>query len=227
MGNTSLTRRGLGGAMVAAAPWGQPVSQQSGDGRSKMWNDLYSRPDQIVNPFPNRFLARSIEGVRVGRALDIGMGQGRNAVYLASAGWDVTGVDISEKGVELARRAAESKQVKLNAVVSDFAKFDTGKAQWDLIAEMYMHGMVIMHKARIVESLRPGGRLVVEGFHKDSKLKGFNGSDLGFDANELVSAFAGSLRITYYEVVSDFGDWSLNGRKVVLVRLIAEKRLPS
>jgi 2-polyprenyl-3-methyl-5-hydroxy-6-metoxy-1,4-benzoquinol methylase len=214
----------MGGVLMPATMFGQQATQSAGEGRSRMWNEVYSRPVPLVNPFPNRFLARSIEGLRAGRALDIGMGQGRNSVYLAAAGWDVTGVDISEKGVELALKAAEARQVKINAVVSDFAKFDTGKEQWDLIAEMYMHGMVIMHKARVVESLRPGGRLIVEGFHKDGKLKGLTGTDLGFDANELVAAFADSLKITYYEVVTDFGDWSLNGRKVMLVRMLAEKR---
>ena len=89
---------------------------------------------------------------------------------------------------------------------------------------MYMHGMVIVNSKRVVESLRPGGMLVVEGFHQDSKLKGFNGRDLGFSVNELLEAFVPHLRIVHYEEVHDFGDWSMNGAKVTLIRMLASKK---
>lgn len=203
------------GAALAQSP---PVQK-----RSKMWDDLYSGSEQIVNPFPNRFLTSVLEGRKPGRALDIGMGQGRNTLYIASQGWDTTGVDISEKGIELARKQAAERKLKLNTVVSEFGAFDLGRSQWDLISEMYMHGMVIMYVDRILASLRPGGILVVEGFHKDGNLTGFNGVKIGFDANELLTALIPKLRILRYEEVSDFGDWAMGGEKTMLVRMVARK----
>ncbi len=203
------------GAALAQTP---PVQK-----RSKMWDDLYSGSEQIVNPFPNRFLTTVLEGRNPGRALDIGMGQGRNTLYIASQGWDTTGVDISEKGIELARKQFVERKLTLNTVVSEFGAFDLGKSQWDLISEMYMHGMVIQYADRVVTSLRPRGILVVEGFHKDGKLSGSNGVKIGFAANELLAALAPKLRIVRYEEVFDFGDWALTGEKTMLVRMIAQK----
>jgi hypothetical protein len=58
------------------------------------------------NTAPNRLLAETVKGLRPGRALDVHMGQGRNAVFLAAQGWDVTGFDYSAEGVRAARKAA-------------------------------------------------------------------------------------------------------------------------
>jgi 2-polyprenyl-3-methyl-5-hydroxy-6-metoxy-1,4-benzoquinol methylase len=215
-------RQLLAAASGAAAVWAQAPAPSTSPG-AKMWNDVYSRAEPIVNPFPNRFLVRSLAGLRPGRALDVGMGQGRNTLYLASQGWDTTGVDISSKGVELALKQAAERKLSIKAVVANFREFDLGKAQWDVITEMYIHGLVILRAERIVESLRPGGRLMIEGFHQDGKLKGFNGSALGFQAKELLAAFVPKLRIIYYEEARDFGDWSLSGEQTQVVRMIARK----
>jgi len=215
-------RRMLAAAGGAAAVWAQTPAASSSPA-AKMWNDLYSRAEPIVNPFPNRFLVRSLAGLRPGRALDVGMGQGRNTLYLASQGWDATGVDISDKGIELARKQADERKLSIKSVVANFREFDLGKAQWDVITEMYIHGLVILRAERIVESLRPGGHLIIEGFHQDGKLKGFNGSALGFQANELLAAFAPQLRIVHYEEARDFGDWSLSGEQTQVVRMVARK----
>lgn len=229
----ALSRReALGLAMGAAIAGSRAAGQQKSEAPArnrpssgvKMWNDIYSRPDSVVNPYPNRFLADVVQGVKPGRALDIGMGQGRNAVYLASQGWDVTGVDISEKGLDLAKEQAKRHNVAINAVLSNFDAFDLGKGQWDLISEIYMHGMIIERAPQIVESLRPNGMLVVEGFHRDIAQKGFTGEPIGFFVNELLKAFVPLLRIVRYEEVLDFGDWSMSGAKVPLVRMVAAKR---
>lgn len=217
-----MTRRSALSGLGASALWSQATAPAPSPG-AKMWNELYSRSEPIVNPFPNRFLVRSSAALRLGRALDIGMGQGRNTLYLASQGWDTTGVDISDKGVALARKQAAERKLAFNGVVANFREFALGKAQWDLITEMYMHGMVILRAAQIAESLRPGGHLIVEGFHQDGKLKGFNGSALGFQANELLAAFVTKLRIVHYEEARDFGDWSLSGEQTQVVRMIARK----
>lgn len=202
-------------------------AQESREERVKraaaMWNDVYAKPEPIMNTFPNRFLASSLEGLKPGRALDIGMGQGRNSLYLASLGWDVTGVDISAKGIEIASKEATARKVKLNAVQAEFSTFDLGTDQWDLIAEIYEHGLVVDHADRVVKSLRPNGLLVVEGFHKDVNDVGLTGQAIGFEVNELLKAFAPRLRIIRYEEVNDFGDWDESRMKVPLVRMIAKK----
>jgi SAM-dependent methyltransferase len=64
------------------------------------WNRMYANPAPSFNTAPNAFLSEVVKTLKPGRALEIGMGQGRNSVYLATLGWDVTGFDISETGMD-------------------------------------------------------------------------------------------------------------------------------
>ena len=71
------------------------------------------------------------------------MGQGRNSLFLARLGWDVTGVDISDKAIDLAHKEATGLGLKINCVVADIAAFDVGKAKWDLIVGVYMGRLIL------------------------------------------------------------------------------------
>jgi hypothetical protein len=86
------------------------------DPRALRWNIALTSGTR-VNREPNRFLARMLERLEPGRALDVGMGQGRNATYLAQQGWHVTGVDPAIFAVEVARERAAEIGVTLNTVV--------------------------------------------------------------------------------------------------------------
>jgi SAM-dependent methyltransferase len=113
----------------------------------------------------NTFLVETVSGLRPGKALDIGMGEGRNAVFLAQKGWDVTGVDLSEVGVAKAGERARSLGVKINAKAQDINLFDLGSLQWDLVCLLYFpidDSMPNLHQ-RIVTSLKPGGLVIIEG----------------------------------------------------------------
>jgi SAM-dependent methyltransferase len=224
--HTAVSRRSAialatGGLLLKA----QTPSEERLARAEKMWNEVYARPEPIMNTFPNRFLASAAEGLKPGLALDIGMGQGRNALYLASLGWDVTGVDISQTGIDIAREEAAARKLRLAAIKQEFGEFDLGNDKWDLISEIYIHGLVIDHADRIVKSLRPNGLLIVEGFHRDVNDVGLTGQAIGFKVNELLQAFVTRLRIVHYEEVSDFGDWDESRKKVPLVRMIAKKAL--
>jgi len=202
--------------LMAASPpaiFGQSQPDQNPASAQKIWDEVYSAADPIHNRYPNRFLAEIAEKANPGRALDIGIGQGRNALYLAALGWNVTGIDISEKGIEVARAAAQRRKLTIEAVQADFMTYDLGKSQWDLVSEIYMQGIILPRAAQVAESLRPGGMLVVE-----------TGQPLGYEGHSLLTAFAPHLRIVRYEEVRDFGDWTRCGLKVPLVRMVAMRR---
>src|ERR1043165_9700463 len=88
----------------------------------QVWNDLYAKREGKEHQF-NKFLAEAVKGRTPGKALDIGMGQGRNSLFLAALGWDVTGFDISEVGVKQAQAEAAKRNLKINAMVGDVDKF--------------------------------------------------------------------------------------------------------
>ena len=166
-------------------------------------------------------MVEAVRGRKPGRALDIGMGQGRNALYLAAQGWDVTGVDISQVGIDLARKHAAEAGCKLNTVLARFQDFDVGRSRWDLIVGMYMHSLITDHAERIIQALKPNGILVVEGFHRDvtEDLPRRN-FPLGYTTNALLTSF-GQLRIRFYEDTVGHPDFS--DRAGPVVRMIAAK----
>jgi len=179
------------------------------------WDRLYSNPNPSFNTAPNAFLTEMVKTLKPGRALEIGMGQGRNSVYLAKLGWDVTGFDISETGMSLARKSAADAGVKLRTINKSMDDFDYGVEQWDLIVATY-EGAGWREKA--VRGLKPGGIVVVEGFLKTPQTP----PGASFTANELVKMFLDlNLRILRYEDVAGAPDWAI--REGHVVRLCAQK----
>ena len=76
----------------------------------RFWNAAYREPRKFP---PSAFLADVVKNQPHGRALDVSMGQGRNALFLASLGWKVTGIDISDEGIRQAREAAATRQLSI------------------------------------------------------------------------------------------------------------------
>jgi len=189
----------------------------------QVWNDLYAKREGKEHQF-NKFLADTVKGRKPGTALDIGMGQGRNSLFLAALGWQVTGFDISEVGVKQALAEAQKRDLKIDARVGDVDKFDYGTNKWDLVVGMYMHEYLTRNAAQIVRSLKPGGILVVEGIHRDVGKDNLQGEKYGHTTNELPKVFGVALRIVYYQDTMDKADWERSGGKPVpVVRMIAVK----
>jgi SAM-dependent methyltransferase len=198
---------------ASALAKGQAVDPRDRD----FWNNRYRDPKTEFNRQPSRLLVEAVRERQPGDSIDLGMGEGRNAIYLAQHGWQVTGVDLSDVAVAAAKRRAAQLGVKLNAVVDGLDQYDFGRNRWDLIALFYMHAWYHSAKPRSIQrirdALKPGGLLVVEGFAGNPKFM--------FQPNELIRDF-GDLRILRYEDLEDEADWS-PGRKSHIVRLIAEK----
>jgi len=154
-----------------------------------------------------------------GLALDIGMGQGRNAVWLAEHGWEVTGLDISGESV----RQTTAAKSKLRVVHRAAEDFPIGEAEWDLIAGIYVHGIMLRESTRIIAGLRPGGLLVIEGFHRDVMklgIEGLTGGLLGYKSNALLRHYL-PLRVQRYEECVALADW--RRIEAPIVRLLARK----
>jgi len=196
---------------------GFPVAAQEKPGASAVaerFNKLYSGTSDLFSAAPNAFLARTVTGLKPGRALDVAMGQGRNSIFLAKQGWDVTGYDIADTGLEAARSAAEKAGVRIHAVHATHDDFDFGRDQWDLIVMTYT--LADMENAaflrRVKDSLKPGGILVLEQMNAGGTGKG--------PANALFRSFQ-DLRVIHYEDVVDTAEWGL--QKMRIGRIVAQK----
>jgi SAM-dependent methyltransferase len=184
----------------------------------EFWNKVLTAPQPRFNTSPNAFLVAMTKGMKPGRSLDVGMGQGRNTIYLAQQGWDSVGFDPAERAVAAAQEQAAKLGVKITTHIARDKEFDWGTAQWDLIVLSYIGARDYV--PTVVRALRPGGMVVVEGFHRDVlKIRPVGGAVV-FDTNELLTLFA-PLRIVRYEdtqAVADFGQ-----AETRVVRLAAVK----
>ena len=95
------------------------------------------RAPRIYGKEPTAFLKEKLPLLTKGKALVLAMGEGRNAVYLAENGFEVTGVDISEVGIEKCERLAEERGVVVNSIVADLTDYDMGREQYNLITNFF------------------------------------------------------------------------------------------
>jgi SAM-dependent methyltransferase len=186
---------------------------------TERWDQVYAGEPHLYTTEPNALLVEVAQRMAPGRALDIGVGQGRNAGWLAARGWEVTGIDVSGEGIRQAQALAGVRVLQATA-----EEFDMGVEQWDLIAGIYVHGVLLRASARIVAALRPSGVLVVEGFHRDVMklgIEGMTGGLLGYKTNALLRHFS-QLRIERYEDCVAMADW--RRIEAPIVRMVARKR---
>lgn len=186
------------------------------------FNEVYRGADSgVFSRKPNSFLVEAIRARTPGTALDVGMGQGRNAIFLAQHGWQVTGFDIADEGVKQARKEAARLHLKLNAVAASWDSFDFGDTRWDLVALIYVAPDKNL-ASKVVHALRPGGVVILEDRHIDSLRVWPEGT---YADNELLGLFPG-LRVLRYEDVWGKADWQAKHLDERLVRLVAEKPAP-
>jgi len=184
----------------------------------EMWNRVLTAPKPFFNTKPNAFLTEMIRGVKPGTALDVGMGQGRNALFLAQQGWTVTGFDPADKAVAAAQEEAKRLGVNVTTLVARDDQFDFGTERWDLVVLSYVTLRHLIPQIR--QSLKPGGLAVVEAFHRDATKNQSIGSGVVYDTNELLKLFD-RFRVIRYDDTEGTADFGLQNLR--LVRLCAQK----
>jgi SAM-dependent methyltransferase len=178
---------------------------------------------RMLNEKPNALLVETVKNRKPGTALDADMGEGRNAIYLAQQGWQVTGVDIAEKALAYAQARAQKEGVKLRTEVADMAKYDWGTNKWDLIVLSYAGGRE--YAPRVFKALKPGGIVVLEAFHMDAtnQLQVVGGDyRVFFNTNELPKLYGDAgLKIVRYE--EPIGTADFTKKQLRLVKMVAQK----
>ena len=174
------------------------------------------------NSAPSAFLIEATSNLKPGKALDVGMGQGRNAVYLAQHGWDVTGFDISQKALDASHLNAEKAGAHIRTIKSSYDKFDFGTEKWDLIVLIFAWAPVSEpdFATRLHTSLRRGGKIVFEHFIEDSE-RPYAGSVRALQPGKLRTYFE-DFRIERYKEEEGIGDYGGPGSR--LVRMVAQKK---
>lgn len=196
-----------------------------GDGRSTVmgaddWDERYEA-GRLWSLEPNRFFVEAVDGLTVGRAVDLACGEGRNALWLAQQGWAVTAVDFSEVAIDRAREVAAECEVEIDWQVADLQHWELGEQAWDLVAHVYLHWAAEEREPfldRCAAAVAPGGRIVVIGHDRTNIENGHGGPQdpaLLTTAEELQARFGDAgltverAEIVYRPVQVDVGDGEL------------------
>jgi SAM-dependent methyltransferase len=107
--------------------------------RREDWDRRYAAVENLWAAQPNRFLVAEVAALEPGRALDLACGEGQNAIWLATLGWDVIGVDYSEVAVTKARARAERDALNARFVCADLVEYEPEAAAYDLVLVLYLH----------------------------------------------------------------------------------------
>jgi tellurite methyltransferase len=142
------------------------------------WDKLYNTRTYIYGKEPAEFLRQNSFLLRGGRALDIAMGEGRNAVYLAKKGYMVDGVDISEVAIRKSKRLAHENKVMITPVIADLTNYRIKPDYYSVILNFdYLQRSLIPH---IKRGLKKKGIIVYEN-HTVDQLSNLNGQNVRRD----------------------------------------------
>jgi 2-polyprenyl-3-methyl-5-hydroxy-6-metoxy-1,4-benzoquinol methylase len=197
------------------------------------WNQRFGAAEYIFGTAPNAFLASHASLLAPGqRALCVADGEGRNSVWLAEQGLEVSAFDLSPVGVEKARKLARSRGVEVRYEVASVYGWRWPEAEFDLVVAIFVQfadpAMRAFMFERMVAALRPGGLVLVEGY-TPAQLKHATGGPKQVDqlyTEELLRQAFGALDILElkaYEAELDEG--SRHRGMSAVIDLVARKPL--
>ena len=142
------------------------------------WDERYRGTTLLWTERANQFLVEEVSGLEPGRALDLGTGEGRNAVWLAEQGWHVTAVDFSRVALDRGAAIAQRGDVDVEWVQADLTQYRPAAAAFDLVVILYLHLAPGARRGvleRAVTALRPGGRVLIVGHDLENRVAGHGG----------------------------------------------------
>ena len=196
--------------------------------KNELWNNRYETNETVYGDEPNQFFKSFIDTHKPGTILLPAEGEGRNAIYAASKGWEVDAFDFSEVAKEKALKRATDKKVKINYTLLEIENYKALK-QYDAVALIYIHLEPQLRKKfhnEIPKSLSAAGYLVFEAFAKEQKNNTSGGPKeeaLLYDAPSICSDFKQLHIISCGQKEVDLKEGGFHNGKAHVLRLIGQK----
>jgi len=194
-----------------------------------MWDQRYSADTYVYGTEPNDFLRLNAQRLPIGRTLCIGEGEGRNAVFLAGLGHDVTALDASHVGLAKARKLADRKGVHIETLHADLSEFVFEAERWDVIVSIFCHLpeplRISVHKD-VSMALRKDGVFILEAYTPDQlqyKTGGPPSEDMMMDLDGLRQELKGLELIHAEETVREIHEGSFHSGAGAVVQILATR----
>ena len=199
------------------------------------WNERFKDESYIYGERASRLLIGWSDVIASlgGKALVPACGEGRDAVYLAQLGLDVTAVDLSSEALRKTANLAQRNGVTVNTIEADLTTWDWPRGEFNVLAAMFTHVAITARPglhARFAESLSPNGHLFIEGFAKDQisyqETHGSGGPpdvDMLFAADDIASDFSSLEPMSMMEGVETLMEGALHSGPAAMLRAVFKK----
>jgi SAM-dependent methyltransferase len=196
----------------------------------EMWNQRYESEEYAYGTAPNMFFKDKIASISPGRLLLPAEGEGRNAVFAAALGWDVTAFDFSEQAERKARKLAEQNGVQIKYFVGDITSSHFDSQTYDAAGLIYAHISPEFRERvhlEIMNSLKPGGYIILEAFNKNQI--GYNSGgpkniEMLYSAEMLIKDFKALDILILEELTVHLSQGSFHQGESAIIRLFGRKR---
>jgi SAM-dependent methyltransferase len=195
----------------------------------EFWNERYLSNDFVYGTEPNIYFKNELDKLSPGNIILPGDGEGRNSVYAAKNGWEVDAIDFSTVAKEKALKLAEENSVKINFKVADLSEYKPKTNFYDTAAIIFLHLNSKIRSdvhTRIIDSLKPGGTLILEVYAKEQLGKNSGGPqniDMLYSKEELKDDFYKMKIIMLEKKIIALNESVHHKGEAVVLRLIATK----
>jgi len=196
---------------------------------NSFWNERYAVDAYVYGTEPNEFFKEELEKLTPGKILFPAEGEGRNAVFAATMGWEVTAFDASTEGKKKAEKLAEVNGVNIQYEINDYDNIQFEPASFDCLVLIYAHMHPLKRNAyhkKLISFLKPGGKLILEGFSKKQIQNNTGGPrdvNMLFSIEELKSDFDGMARLTVEETTIILKEGQFHDGKADVIRIVGTR----
>ena len=196
---------------------------------NNFWDERYSSEEFAYGEKPNTFLREQLVKLKPGKILFPAEGEGRNAVYAATLGWDVTAFDLSTEGRKKALQLSTKHNIIINYLIQDYETINFDTESFDCIVLIFAHihsNKRTEYHQKLASFLKPGGKLIMESFSKEQIFRDSGGPknpEMLYSVEDIKKDFAdfSDLQIEKTETVLDEGFFHVG--KAFVIRVITTK----
>lgn len=197
----------------------------------ELWDERYAEPGFVYGTEPNEFLASVAEQIPIGPVLSLGEGEGRNAIFLASLGHDVTAVDQSKVGLEKLQRRADELGLRIQPQQADLGNYQIEEGAWTGIVSIFCHlppSIRVPLYDAAKRGLRPGGLFILEAYTPGQCGRGTGGPpspEMMVSLDNLTSELAGLEFLYARELEREVIEGSYHTGLAEVVQLLARRKI--
>jgi hypothetical protein len=201
---------------------------------NNFWDERFANNKSVYGEEPNQFFKEQLSKLEAGALLLPAEGEGRNAIFAAKTGWEVSAFDTSKVGRENALKRAKIENVAIDYKLQDILEFDYSENMFDAIGLVFAHFPSIIRAKfhqKLISNLRVGGYIILEGFsknhlqfsEKNPSAGGPKNIDMLFDSESILEDFSSLKTILIEEKIIHLSEGEFHQGESYVVRYVGQK----